>query len=131
MTSTSTPRQVPETIASPSDLATLVALRLSLGDEILSELLSTHLAAVDALSEELQAASRRADWPLAMQLACDVAAKSGELGFRAVTNAARSFAAAAADKLEPHQLRNGVQMVVFEHERLRLAIKLQFPELLV
>lgn len=131
MTSTSTPRTVPESVASPSDLAVLVALHEKLDAEILSELLGTHLSSVDALCEQLQAAARHEDWAGAGEIARQIAAKTGVLGFRGVTNAARSFAVAAEEKIDAHVLRNGAQMVVFEHERLRLAIELQYPDLLV
>ena len=131
MTSTSTPRTLPESVASPGDLVVLVSLHEKLDEEILGELLRTHLSAVDALCEQLQAVSRREEWPTAADITRQIAAKTGVLGFRAVTNAAKSFAAAADEKLEAHLLRNGAQMVVFEHERLRLAIELQYPELLV
>ena len=109
----------------------LVSLHEKLDEEILSELLRTHLSAVDVLCEQLQAAARHEDWPQAAEIGRQIMAKTGVLGFRAVTSAARSFAAAADDKLSVHLLRNGAQMVVFEHERLRLAIELQYPELLV
>jgi len=131
MASTSTPRTLSQSVASPGDLAVLAQLRASLDEEILSEVLRAHLSGVDELCEQLQAAGRRGDWREAAAVARQIVAKTAVLGFRAVTNAAKSFAAAADEKLEAHMLRNGAQMVVFEHERLRLAIALQHPDLLV
>jgi len=131
MTSTSSPRQIPETVASANDLATLAALRDALGDDVLQELLNAGFANVDQRCEELQAASRQSNWPKAADIALDIADKIANLGFRSVAGAARSFAAATCENVDPHMLRNGAQMVVFEFERLRLGIGLQMPELLV
>lgn len=122
---------LPDTVASANDLAALAALRAKMGDDLVKEVLGTELARVDDLCEKLQAATRCSEWQDSARLALEIAARAGGLGFRRVTNAARSFAAATEAKLDPHMLRNGAQMVVFEHERLRLGIELQFPELLV
>jgi hypothetical protein len=131
MSSTSSPKQVPESIVCASDLAVLEALRTGMGDDLLREVLTTGFARVDELCEQLQGATRRGDWPKAADIALDIADKIANMGFRTVTCAARSFAAATEENIDPHVLRNGAQMVVFEHERLRLGIELQFPELLV
>ena len=131
MPSTSAPRIVPETIASARDLATVAALHASQGEQMLKDVLQMHFARADELCEELQAASRRSEWHRAAGLALQLAAKTAGLGFHAVTSAARSFALAAQDDVDAHTLRNGAQLVVFEHERLRLAIIIEYPELLV
>jgi hypothetical protein len=131
MPSTSTPRKVPETSASARDLATVAALHASLGGQVLKNVLQMHFARADELCEELQAARRRSEWHKAGGLALQLAAKTAGLGFHAVTNAARSFALATQDDVDAHTLRNGAQLVVFEHERLRLAIIIEYPELLV
>ena len=131
MPSTSSPRKVPETIASASDVAVLATLNASLGAKTLGAVLKDHLADVDRLCEKLQTAGRRGQWATAAELAIDIADVSANLGFRSLTNAARSFAAATSEKVDVHTLRNGAQMVVFEYERLRLGIAVEFPDLLV
>jgi len=131
MTSTSAPRKIPGTIASASDAATLTVLRESLGEEVLRQILKECLGDINANCERLQVAARRAKWPAAADIAADIADQSANLGFRTLTGAARSFAAATDAKLDVHTLRNGAQMIVFEYERLRLAIAVEYPDLLV
>jgi hypothetical protein len=131
MPSTSTPWKVPKTIASARDLAVIAALHASLGERALKDVLQMHFTRADELCEDLQAASRRGEWHKAAGMALQLAAKTAGLGFHAVTNAARSFALATQDDVDAHTLRNGAQLVVFEHERLRLAIIVEYPELLV
>ena len=131
MPSTSSLAKPLEARARARDLAAFDMLRASLGADTLNDVLQAHLVTTDELCEALETASRREEWQNAARLALDLAGSAVGLGFDAVTAAARSFAAAAHEKADVHALRNRLQMVVFEHERLRLAIELAFPELLV
>jgi hypothetical protein len=106
-------------------------LNASLGAATLGEILRAQLASIDKYCEGLQAATRRAQWTEAARIAGEIANESANLGFRSLTSAARGLAAATSEKVDVHTLRNGAQMVVFEYERLRLAIAVEFPELLV
>ncbi len=110
-----------------ADSATFAALETAFGDT-LKDLLNDYVATSDALCEALQTAAGCAHWQEAARLAIKIGAAAADMGFRPITAAARAFADATYQNTTAHGLRNGAQMVVFEYERLRLALESRFPE---
>ncbi len=129
MTSTSTTADFPEPDSpGESDGAMFAALEKEYG-ETLKSALNIYLATSDELCDALQEAAACAHWQEAARLALKIGVAASNMGFEPVAHAARSFADAAYAHTTAHGLRNGAQMVVFEYERLRLALESAFPEL--
>lgn len=125
MASTST--SLPET-PGDSDSALFAALEKTFGDT-LKDALGVYITTSDELSEALQEAAACAHWQEAARLALKIGSAATEMGFAPVARAARAFTDATYAHSTAHGLRNGAQMVVFEYERLRLALEARFPEL--
>lgn len=128
MSSTSTaPNSAQAGAPDEADSAAFAALETAFG-ETLKDLLNDYVAMSDALCEALQVAAGCAHWQEAARLALKIGAAAADMGFRPITAAARAFADATYQHTSAHEMRNGAQMVVFEYERLRLALESRFPE---
>lgn len=110
-----------------TDNAVFAALETAFG-ETLKDLLNDYVATSDALCEALQVSAGCAHWQEAARLALKIGAAAADLGFRPITIAARNFADATYQNTSAHGMRNGAQMVVFEYERMRLALASRFPD---
>lgn len=110
-----------------ADSAAFAALETAFGDT-LKDLLADYVTTSDALCEALQVAAGCAHWQEAARLALKIGAAAADMGFRPITIAARNFADATYQNTSAHGMRNGAQMVVFEYERLRLALGSRFPD---
>ena len=129
MTSTSTTANTPVPDSpGQSDEVIFAALESAFGDK-LSATLNDYFAVSDELCEELQDAAACAHWLEAARLASQIRIAAAELGFNTIAYAARVFADAAHTNASAHGLRNSAQTVVFEYERMRLALMARFPEL--
>jgi hypothetical protein len=128
MTPTSTaPISVEPGSPGETDSAAFAALETAFGDT-LKDLLADYVAMSDEACEALQIAAGCAHWQEAARLALKIGAAAGDMGFRPITIAARNFADATYQNTSAHGMRNGAQMVVFEYERLRLALQSRFPD---
>lgn len=118
------------TSAAPGDTDGVLfdALETTFGDALKSAL-NIYLATSDELCDGLQEAAACAHWQEAVRLALKIGEAADRMGFAPVMLAARAFADTAYDHATAHGMRNGAQMVVFEYERLRLALESRFPEL--
>lgn len=129
MTSTSTAAKSPiEDGPGQSDETIFAALELRFGDK-LGPALNDYFAQSDELCELLQDAAACAHWMEAARLSAQMREGAAELGFTPVVYAARAFADTAHNQAPAHGLRNSAQMVVFEYERMRLALMARYPDL--
>jgi len=122
------PRPSEEVVAA-IDAAAFSALEKSVGAATLVEILKSYIATAEHLCAELGDASNEANWEQAGRLAQDIAGSASGLGLLAMTAAARSFASAARQGANAHNLRNDAQKIVVEHERVRLALANLYPDL--
>jgi hypothetical protein len=81
------------------------------------------MAEADRLVAALEAAGTGVDWREAKHLAEAVAAGADELGFEGMRRAAGDFVASVRRGAPPHALRNAAQMIVVEHEHLRMTLE--------
>lgn len=130
MTSTSaTPKPLaPGTSPGASDDAIFAALETAFGDK-LGPALNDYFTTADDLCEQLQDAAACAHWLEASRLAAQIRIGADGLGFSPIVYAARVFADTAHNNASAHGMRNAAQMVVFEYERMRLALLARFPDL--
>ncbi len=126
MTSTST-LPAPADHPGDTDAALFGALEATYGDG-LGTTLQDFVARCDALSEAVQEAAADAHWQETARLTLQLGEAAQELGLEPIAAAARAFANAAYDQTSPHRLRNSAQTVVFEYERMRLALMAKYPE---
>ncbi len=126
MTSTSTIQPSAE-YPGDTDAALFDALETTCGDR-LGDALQRFVTNCDALSEALQEASACAHWQEAARLTLEICDAANELGMEPIVVAARAFADAAYHQTSPHRLRNSAQNLVFEYERMRLALMARYPE---
>jgi hypothetical protein len=105
----------------------IAALEKSLGAAPLRQRLRSYVASADRLVAALEAAGAGGNWHAAARLAEGVAASARELGFRAMCRAAGNFDAEVRRGCAPHTLRNNAQMVVVEHEHLRMVVESLHP----
>ncbi len=129
MTSTSTaPTQLaPGTSPGSSDDAIFAALEIKFGDK-LGAALNDYFSHTDELCELLQDAAACAHWMEAARLAAQIRIGAEALGFSPIIYAAHVFADTAHNNASAHGLRNAAQTVVFEYERMRLAVMARFPD---
>jgi HPt (histidine-containing phosphotransfer) domain-containing protein len=116
-------------IAAATDPAILATLEKSLGSTAFGEILNTYIASTDELCEGLEAAGVTANWSEVVRLAQSIAGNARGLGFVAVARAAHAFADALHQDASRHILRNKVQMIVLEHERVKYALENLYPGL--
>ncbi len=126
MTSTSTLEAAGEH-PGETDAALFDALEATHGDG-LGGTLQHFVSACDVLSEALQEAAACAHWQEAARLTLELGNAAQELGLEPIVAATRAFADAAYHQTSPHRLRNSAQTVVFEYERMRLALMAKYPE---
>ena len=122
-------QQRPQSEAPPIDAIAFAALEKSLGLPTLIEILHSYVKTAEDLCAALAKASAASDWIEAGRVAQDIAGAAGGLGLAAMTAAARGFAMQARESDDGHALRNGAQMVVGEHVRVRLALSNLYPDL--
>lgn len=128
MTSTPARQILPEIEAvTASDAPVFARLETAFGAE-LQAILHGYLEISDRYCIRLQDAAACAHWQEAVRAALIIGEEADELGFHRVAKAAREFADATYSEDQPHALRNGAQMVVFEYERFRMALEMRFPE---
>ena len=113
-------------LQSAIDAAALEALQTASGDELLKHAIKSYLATADEMHARLEAALVDARWQEAEEIARSIAGLARDMGFLALSTAARGLVDASHD--DPHRLRNEAQMVIIEHERLRLELAGVCPE---
>ena len=111
------------------DKAAFTALEKSVGTAALMDMLRSYIGTAELLCAGLENASHDGRWDEAARLARDIAGASAGLGLAAITAAARNFVAEAGHGNNPHALRNGAQMIVSEHERVRYSLEELYPDL--
>lgn len=126
MTSTSANPASPEAIYE-TDAAQFAALEAAHGER-LKDALQQFVSTCDELCERLEAASACAHWQEAARVTLLIGEAAHELGMETVTNAAKVFADGAYHQMTAHRLRNAAQTLVFEYERLRLAMMARYPD---
>lgn len=128
MSSTSEALKTVESVApGATDGPIFAALETAFGDT-LGEVLQNYVKTCDALSEKLQDASAYAYWQEAARVALEMGHSSADLGFDPVAKLARAFADLVYQDVNAHQMRNAAQTLVFEYDRVRLALGARFPE---
>jgi hypothetical protein len=128
MTSTSAAMHPVPDAPGAADEAMFAALETAFGDE-LKDVLTRYIETSDRISEALQDISACAHWQEAARLALQIGSAAADMGFRPITKAARAFADDAYKHTSSSELRNDAQTVVFEYERMRMALERRFPEL--
>ena len=130
MTSTSAPKFfIPESAFSTAELHNFALLETAFGDT-LWEVLRAYIQIGGTACEKLQEAVSCAHWQEAVRQSLKIASKAADLDFRAVTHAARAFAASVYEgNTSGHVRRNAAQMVIFEFERSCLALESRYPGL--
>lgn len=126
MTSTSTLPAEPDALYE-TDAAQFDALEAAVG-EGLKETLQRFVTTCDELCERLETASACAHWQEAARVTLLIGEAAQELGLDSITKAAKAFADGAYHQMTPHRLRNAAQTLVFEYERLRLAMMARYPD---
>jgi hypothetical protein len=116
-------------LQSAIDAAVLEAMQSASGDDVLKSAIKSYLAAADELHAKLEDALIDARWQDAERLARSIAGLARDMGFLALSTAARGLVDAAQDEGDQHHLRNEAQMVIIEHERLRLQLAGVCPDL--
>ena len=110
------------------DAEAFSTLEKSLGVPALVEILQCYIVTAEQLANGLAEACAEEKWDEAARLAQDIVGAAGGLGLSAITQAARSFASAAREGRNHHDLRNAAQMVVGEHIRARQALIHLYPD---
>lgn len=129
MTSTSTASNSPAPDGfGSSDEAVFAALEARFGDK-LGAALNDYLKISDDLCEQLQDAAACAHWMEAARVSGRIREAADDMGFTHVVYAARAFADTAHNQAPAHGIRNSAQTVVFEYERMRLALMARYPDL--
>ncbi len=111
------------------DATAFAQLEKSVGVPTLIEILKSYIETSEQLCAALSNACENSDWDKAGRLAQDIAGSASGLGLIAMTAAARKLASAARRGANAHTLRNETQMIVWEHERVRLALANLYPDL--
>jgi signal transduction histidine kinase/HPt (histidine-containing phosphotransfer) domain-containing protein len=111
------------------DAPAFAALEKSLGLTTLIEILQSYMKTAEDLCARLSADSESGNWDDAARIAQDIAGAAGGLGLTALTAAARGFTQKARDGDGAAPLRDAVQNVVGEHERVRKALANLYPDL--
>ena len=84
--------------------------------------LDAHILMTDNLVAALEMAGVSGEWYEAARLAGRVAESAAALDLRTMSFVVEEFAAAVQQGAEPHALRNMAQMIVVEHEHLRMVL---------
>jgi hypothetical protein len=108
-----------------ADEVIFARLEAEFGDTV-RDVLELYFLNSDSLCERLQGAASCAYWQEAVRTALRIGHEAEALGFHRIAKAARGFADATYHADSPLALRNGAQAVVFEYERLRLALEARF-----
>lgn len=130
MTSTSAPKIfIPESAFSAAELRNFAILETAFGDT-LWEVLRAYIRIGSDACEKLQEATACSHWQEAVRQSLKIASTAADLDFRAVTEAARAFAASVYEgNTSGHVRRNAAQRAVFEFERSCLALESHYPGL--
>ena len=123
--------------AAAIDPAAFSTLEKSVGVATLVEILQCYIVTAEQLTNALAEACAEEKWDDAARLAQDIVGAAGGLGLSAITQAARTFAHAAREGKDRHDLRNAAdlglapashpELLVHEKEGELLRALAEFP----